>query len=82
MKSSNEFITIGGCNRVSVTGQGSINFTALLPNGCLSIILYNVLYIPHHSENLVSLGALHRQGVSVRSLDNSLVLSKNGEELF
>jgi len=81
-KSSNEFVTVGGRNRVSVAGRGSINFTALLPNGRLSIILHNVLHIPHLGANLVSLGALYRQGVSVRSLDNSLVLSKDGEELF
>jgi len=65
-----------------VTGRESINFTALLPNGHLSIILHDVLHIPYLGANLVSLGALHRQGVSVRSLDNSLVLSKNGKELF
>jgi len=81
-KSSNEFVTVGGRNRVPVAGQGSINFTASLPNGRLSIILHNVLHIPHLGANLVSLGALHRQGVSVRSLDNSLVLLKDGEELF
>ena len=81
-KSSNKFVTISGCNQVSIAGWGSINFTALLPNGCLSIILHDVLHIPHLGTNLVSLGALHCQGVSVRSLDNSLVLLKDGEELF
>jgi len=81
-KSSNEFVTVSGCNRVPVAGRGSIHFTALLPNGRLNIILHDVLYIPHLGANLVSLGALHRQGVSVRSLDNSLVLSKDSEELF
>jgi len=81
-KFSNEFVTVGEHNQVSVAGRGSINFTALLPNGHLSIILHNVLHIPHLGANLVSLGALHHQGVSVRSLDNSLVLSKDGEELF
>jgi len=81
-KSSNEFVNVGGHNRVPIAGRGSINFTALLPNGHLSIILHNVLHIPHLGANLVSLGALHHQGVSVRSLDNSLVLSKDGEEFF
>jgi len=81
-KSLNEFVTVGGRNQVPVADQGSIHFTALLPNGRLNIILHDVLYIPHLGTNLVSLGALHRQGVSVRSLDNSLVLSKDGEELF
>ena len=81
-KSSNEFVTVGGRNWVPVAGRGSINFSALLPNGRLSIILHNVLHIPHLGANLVSLGTLHQQGVSVRSLDNSLALSKDGEELF
>ena len=81
-KSSNEFVTVGGRNRVPVAGRGSIHFTALLPNGRLNIILHDVLHIPHLGANLVSLGALHHQGVSIRSLDNSLVLSKDGEELF
>ena len=81
-KSSNEFVTVGGRNRVPVAGRGSIHFTALLPNGRLNIILHDVLHIPHLGANLVSLGVLHRQRVSVRSLDNSLVLSKDGEELF
>jgi len=61
---------------------GSINFTALLPNGHLSIIFYDVLHISYLGANLISLGTLHCQGVSVRSLDNSLVLLKDGEELF
>ena len=60
----------------------SINFTALLPNGHLSIIFHNVFHISYLGTNLVSLGTLHCQRVSVRSLDNSLVLLKDGEELF
>ena len=79
MKSSNKFVTIGGHNWVPVAGQESINFTALLPNGCLSIILHDVLQIPHLGANLISLGALCCQRVSIRSLDNSLVLSKDSE---
>jgi len=81
-KSSNEFVTVDECNQVPVAGYGSIHFTALLQNGRLNIILHDVLYIPHLGANLISLGVLHRQGVSVRSLDNSLVLSKDSEELF
>ena len=81
-KSSNEFVTVSGHNQVPVAGRGSIHFTDLLPNGHFNIILYDVLHIPHLGTNLVSLGALHHQGVSVRSLDNSLVLSKDSEELF
>jgi len=82
MESSNEFVTVGGHNRVPVAGQGSVYFLTLLPKGYLNITLHDVLHIPHLGANLISLGALHRQGVSVKSLNNGLVLLKNGEELF
>jgi len=48
-----------------------------------SLFLLEVLItIPHLGTNLVSLGALYCQGVSVKSFDNGLVLSKNSKELF
>jgi len=81
-KSSGEFVTVGGHNHVPVVGRGSVCFSSLLPNGHLNITLHNILHIPHLGTNLISLGALHRQGVSVQSIDNHLVLSKNSEELF
>ena len=63
-------------------GRESVHFSSLLPNSHLNIILYDVLHIPYLDANLISLGALHWQGMSVQSIDNSLVLSKNSKELF
>ena len=75
VNSVNEFVTVGGHNRVPVAGQGSVRSSVILPNGHLNITLHKVLHIPHLGANLISLGALHHQGVSVKSSDNSLVLS-------
>ena len=82
IESSNEFVTVGGYNWVSVAGQGSVLFFAKLPNSRLNITLCDVLHIPHLGANLVSLGALHHQGISVKSFDKGLILSKDNEELF
>ena len=82
VNSVDEFVTVGGHNHVPVAGRGSVRFSAILPNGRLNITLHEVLHIPHLGVNLISLGALHCQGVSVESSDNSLVLSRDGEELF
>ena len=81
-ESSDEFMTIGGHNHVPVAGQGSVYFSALLPKGYFNITLHDVLHIPYLGANLISLGALYCQGVSVKSLNNGLVLSKNSEGLF
>jgi len=81
-ESSNEFVMIGSHNRVSVSGRGSVLFSTKLPDGRLNITLNDILYIPYLGANLVSLSALYRQGVSVKSFDNGLILSKDNEELF
>jgi len=81
-ESSNEFVTVGGYNKVSVAGRGSVLFSTKLPSGRLSITLRDVLHIPHLGANLVSLGALHCQGASVQSFDKGLAIFKDGEELF
>jgi len=82
VNSVDEFVTVEGHNCVPVAGRGFIHFSAVLPNGRLNITLHEVLYIPYFGVNLISLGTLHYQGVSVKSSDNGLVLSKEGEELF
>jgi len=38
-ESSNEFVTIGGYNKVFVAGRGSVLFSTKLPSGQLSITL-------------------------------------------
>jgi len=82
VNSVNEFVIVDRHNRVPVAGRGSICFSAILPNGRLNITLHEVLHISHLGVNLISLGALHHQGVSVKSSDDSLVLSRGGKELF
>jgi len=37
-ESSNEFVTIGGYNKVPVAGQGSVLFSAMLPNSVTNFI--------------------------------------------
>jgi len=67
---------------LSNADKGTVGFILAWELAILTIILYNILHISHLGTNLISLGALHYQGVSVRSLDNSLVLSKDSKELF
>ena len=81
-KSLEEFITVGGYNCISVTGQGFVCFLVLLPKGYLNITLHNILHILHLGISLISLSALYCQKVFVKSLDNNLVLLKNGKKLF
>ena len=81
-ESTSEFITVGGQNRVPVVDRGSIKFQAVLPHGYINLTIHNVLHTPQLGANLVSLGILHRQGITVRSWDKGLVLVKDGEELF
>ena len=68
IKSLNKFVTIGRHNQVPVAGQESINFTVLLPNGHLSIILHDILHIPYLSANLISLVSC----IVVRKLNSKL----------
>jgi len=81
-ESTSEFITVGGQNRVPVVDRGSIKFQAVLPHGYINLTIHNVLHTPQLGANLVSLGILHRQGITVRSWDKGLVLVKDGEKLF
>ena len=41
------------------------NEVAKLPAGILTIVLHNVIYVPSLKVNLVSLGALYREDVSI-----------------
>jgi len=82
VNSINEFMTVGGHNRVPIAGWGSVYFSTVLSNGRLNITLHEVLHIPYLGVNLISLGVLYCQGVSVKSSDDSLILSREGKELF
>jgi len=81
-ESTGEFITVGSQNRVPVLGCESIKFQAILPLSHINLTIHNVLHTPQLGANLVSLGILYRQGITVRSWDKGLVLIKNNEELF
>ena len=81
-ESTSEFITVSGQNHVPVVGQDSIKFQAVLLHGYINLTIYNVLHTPQLGANLVSLGVLHHQGITVRSWNEDLVLVKDDEELF
>ncbi|KAJ3569220.1 hypothetical protein NP233_g5191 [Leucocoprinus birnbaumii] len=81
-EASGEYVTVGGHNRVSVAGRGSVRFRARLEKGYLTVTLTDVLYVPKLGHNLVSLGALHKAGASVMSTENGLIVIHGGEELF
>ncbi len=76
------FVTVGGRNRVPVVGQGTVKFRAKLPQGITTVILHNVLHVPHLGANLVSLGALQRNGATIQSDDGGLIIMLKGEPLF
>ena len=44
---NNEYITVGGCNRVPVAGIGSVTLTMILLNGTSKLTLTNTLHIPN-----------------------------------
>jgi len=80
-ESTGEFVTVGGQNRVPIISRGSIKFQAVLPHGYINLTIHNVLHTPQLGANLVSLGILHCQGITVRSWDKDLVLVKDCHKL-
>ena len=81
-ESTSEFITIGSQNCIPVADYGSIKFQAIIPHSYINLTIYNVLHTLQLGANLISLGILHRQGITVRSWDKGLVLIKDDKELF
>jgi len=81
-ESTSEFVTVGSQNRVPVVGYSSIKFQAVLPHGYINLTIHNVLHIFQLGANLVSLGVLHHQEITVRSCNKGLVLVKDGKELL
>jgi len=79
---NNEYVTVGGHNRVPVASIGSATLTIILPNGTSKLILTNTLYIPTLGADLISLGVLHRKGGLVQSWEKGLMISKDREDLF
>jgi len=54
----------------------------ILSNGISNLTLTNALYIPTLGANLISLGVLHRKGISVQSWKKGLIVSKDSKDLF
>jgi len=79
---NNEYVTVGGCNRVPVAGIGSVTLTMILPNGTSKLTLTDTLHIPTLGADLISLGVLHHKGALVQSWEKGLMISKDGEDLF
>jgi len=79
---NNEYVTVGGCNRVPVTSIGSVTLTIILPNGTSKLILTNTLYIPTLGTDLISLEVLHHKDALVQSWEKGLMISKDGKDLF
>jgi len=59
-----------------------VKFWAKLPAGILIVVLHNVIYVPGLRVNLVSLGALYREDVSIQSDRLGLVIEAGGKKLF
>ena len=76
------FVTISGCNWVSIVGWRSVYFWALLDNAYWEVILNKVLYISELGVNLVSLGLLQRSGSTIRSLNNELTVVYMDKDLL
>jgi len=62
---NNEYVIVGGRNRVPVAGIGSVTLTMILPNGTLKLTLTDTLHIPTLGADLISLGVLQCKGTLV-----------------
>ena len=60
-----QYITIGSLNCIPIVDYRSVKFQTKLPAGILTVVLHNVIYVPSLKVNLVSLGALYREDVSI-----------------
>jgi len=59
-----------------------VKFQAKSPARILTVVLYNVIYVPGLRVNLVSLGALYREDVSIQIDRLGLVIEAGGKKLF
>lgn len=61
----NQYIFVGGLNRLIVVGIGFIAIYTNVTFGTNDIWLYNVLHILNLSTNLISLGLLQHAGATI-----------------
>ena len=63
-------------------GRGSISLRCQLPNSYKTVVLHEALYIPGLTTNLVSLGALQREGAMYRRAEGGMMVMLDDEDLF
>ena len=77
-----EYITISGEHCISALGIGSVKITVILLHGSSILIFNNVLFILLLGTNLISPSTWQHRSTSVQSWEKSLIVSKDGEDLF
>src|ERR1700731_1782339 len=80
--SSGQTISVGDARNVPVEGLGSVRLRVRLPEGQRTVTLHKVMHAPKLSMNLVSLGALQREGAQYRSTETGLVVTLGKDELM
>jgi hypothetical protein len=77
----NETISVENKHPLQVAGRGSIKIQFSLKNHTHTIVLHNVLHVPHLASNLISLGTLQHKGVTYHNLEGRLIVTLRGDEL-
>jgi hypothetical protein len=65
-----------------VAGRGSIRIQFLLKNSTCTIVLHNVLHVPHLVSNIISLGTLQHEGATYHNSEGGLIVTLQGDELL
>jgi hypothetical protein len=69
-----ETISVGSNFPLRVARRGSVKIKSQLANGIRTVILHDVLNVPHLATNIVSLGTLQREGAAYHSSRDGLVV--------
>jgi len=70
---------MGNSATIKVIGKGTIQFRS--HDGCITT-LSSVHHVPESRYNLISLGALHREGFCFSSKGNLIEVSKKADVMF
>jgi hypothetical protein len=63
--------------------QKHLTFTNyLLENSVHTIVLHNILHIPHLASNIISLDMLQNKGATYHSSEDGLIITLQGDELL
>jgi hypothetical protein len=71
----NETVSVGNKHPLRVAGQGSVEMQFSLENGTRTIVLHNVLHVPHLASNLISLGTLQHEGATYHNSEGGLIVT-------